>query len=243
MLKELICSVHEAGLSNIVYYSFHVLGLLLALLVALNDAGHLKIKLWKAFVAVLVVYPIIYELRYAVRWFERLFYECDGANIVKAFIFLPFVIWPVAKLLGVKQCKINQLFAVIPCIGQGISHIGCIFPGCCEGYAASWGIYNYGLNCLCIPVQLFEAATALLIGLYLELRFRKNNWHDDKKALPIMFVLFGASRFLLEFCRNNDKIFLHISNPALHCLLMAIVGIVWLVLLKRSEKKAVGVRG
>ena len=240
MLNKCICTVYDAGLDNIVYYCFHVAGLLLALANALNDAKHLGIKLWKALIAVLIVYPLIYELRYAIRWVERIFYDCSGANIIKAFVFMPAVIWPVAKMLKVEQGKINQLFAVIPCIGQGISHLGCVFPGCCQGYEAAWGIYNCRLACTCIPVQIFEAISALLIGLYLEMRFRRHNWQDDRKAMPIMFVLFGLSRFLLEFLRNNDKVFLNISNPALHCLVMALTGAIWLTAIKKQEKKSHG---
>lgn len=235
MLKELIYAVYAARLDTIIYYFFHALGLFLALVNGLNDARRLNIKRWKALIAILVVYPVIYELRYAVRWFEQLFYDCSGANIIKAFIFLPVVIWPVARLLKVKQIKINQLFAVIPCIGQGISHFGCVFAGCCQGYKSSWGIYNYWLGYTCVPVQIFEGVTALLIGVYIEFRFRKKKWQDDKKAMPIMFVLFGISRFLLEFLRDNEKVIWHISNPALHCLLMTTVGFIWLTVLKKYD--------
>lgn len=235
MLKDLICTVEHAGKTEFVYYSFHVLGLVLAFINCLNDAKCLKVKRWKAAVSVIIVYPVIYEFRYVVRWIERLFYYCDGANIIKAFIFLPIVIWPVAKLLKVKQCKINQFFAVIPCIGQGISHIGCIFPGCCHGYVASWGIYNQRFDALCIPVQLFESISALLIGLFLEIRFRKKGWKDDRYAMPIMFVLFGLSRFFLEFLRDNEKVLWQISNPALHCLLMTVVGVLWIICLRKKE--------
>lgn len=235
MLKELITAVREAGLGQVVYYGFHVLGLLLAILNGLHDSKHLGIKRWKAAVIILIVYPVIYELRYAVRYFENFFYECEYANIIKVFIFLPVVIWPVARLLKVNPAKINQIFAVIPCIGQGISHIGCIFPGCCNGYESSFGIYNYRLDCVCIPVQIYESIAALLIGLYLEIRFRKNNWETDRKAMPIMFVLFGLSRFFLEFLRDDKKYLLNISNAAMHSMFMAIVGTVWLLVLKNRE--------
>lgn len=241
MFKDLIIKIDDAGLTNTVYYGFHVLGLLLAFLNGLNDAKHLNVERWKAAVTILIVYPVIYELRYAVRYVENLFYPCEGANIIKVFIFLPVVIWPVAKLLKVSQTKLNQIFAVIPCIGQGVSHIGCIFPGCCNGYESTFGIYNYSLDCLCIPVQIYESIAALLIGLYLEIRFRKNKWKDDDKAMPIMFVLFGLSRFFLEFLRDDEKFLFNISNAAMHSMFMAIVGALWLLILRYKDGKQTSV--
>lgn len=55
-----------------------------------------------------------------------------------------------------------------------------------------------------------------------------------------MLMMFGYTRFLFEFARDNDKLFLNISELALHALLAGIVGTVSYFVVKRyNQKKAV----
>ena len=42
-----------------------------------------------------------------------------------------------------------------------------------------------------------------------------------------MLILFGSTRFLLEFLRDNEKLFWGISNLAIHAFIMFVVGVVW----------------
>ena len=55
-------------------------------------------------------------------------------------------------------------------------------------------------------------------------------------ALNEFFATVGYSRFLLEFLRDNDKLFLGISELALHALAMALIGAVWLIADKRKRR-------
>ena len=52
-----------------------------------------------------------------------------------------------------------------------------------------------------------------------------------------MLIIFGSTRFVCEFLRDNDKLFLGISNLALHALLMFIVGIIALVIINKKHNK------
>jgi prolipoprotein diacylglyceryltransferase len=55
-----------------------------------------------------------------------------------------------------------------------------------------------------------------------------------------MLVLFGSSRFCFEFLRDNEKLLFGCSNLAFHALFMFVVGVLWLVLLKKKSKRQQG---
>lgn len=54
---------------------------------------------------------------------------------------------------------------------------------------------------------------------------------------PIFLILFGGTRFFLEFLRLNIKMFWGMSVYSLWALLMVAVGVVWLVLDAGKGKK------
>ena len=53
-----------------------------------------------------------------------------------------------------------------------------------------------------------------------------------------MLMLFGGTRFFLEFLRDNEKIFRGCSALAFHALLMAIAGAAAYSALRRSDNTA-----
>jgi len=52
-----------------------------------------------------------------------------------------------------------------------------------------------------------------------------------------MFTLFGSTRFILEFFRDNEKIWHNVSELALHAMATFIIGVVMLLILKSFDKK------
>ena len=51
-----------------------------------------------------------------------------------------------------------------------------------------------------------------------------------------MLILFGATRFILEFFRNNKKIVLGLSAFSFHSLFMMGVGIIVYLYIAKNEK-------
>ena len=129
------------------------------------------------------------------------------------------------------------LLSFAPLLVHGMSHLGCIFYGCCSGYPCSWGVYNSFFKDYRFPTQPIEAVAALAIVVYLFFRAKKRNYVPDGLEYPIMLVLFGSSRFLFEFLRDNEKMFWGISNLAIHALFMFVVGIVWIIVYKKHMAK------
>ena len=76
------------------------------------------------------------------------------------------------------------------------------------------------------PNQPIEAIVALIIAYYIARREKKKGYKTDGLSIPIMLMLFGYSRFFLEFARDNEKLFWGISSLAIHALVCGITGTV-----------------
>ena len=72
---------------------------------------------------------------------------------------------------------------------------------------------------------------------------KKKNYRSDGLAYPLMLMLFGYSRFLLEFLRDNHKVVFGVSTLALHALFMALVGTAaYVTIQEKLTKKAAKVK-
>jgi hypothetical protein len=236
-MNALIQSAHEAGLDQFFYNLFFVLGFVSVLVGLVWYGKKLGFPLWKTAVTVCIVYPLVVLWMFIMFWMESGFTTWGGNNIVRIFIYVPLIGMPVARLLKLDGKKTLALLSFAPLLVHGVSHLGCIFLGCCSGYPCSFGIYNPFYQEIRFPIQPIEALTAIAIVVYLFYRAKKRNYLPDGREYPLMLILFGSTRFLFEFLRNNDKMFWGISNLALHALFMFIVGLVWLVIKNKKTKK------
>ncbi len=227
----MIQTIEEAGLSELIYYVFHVLGFVTVFFFALWYGHKFHFSKKQIIFLVLFCYPILYLWIYILSWAETGFTKFGGNNIVRGFVWLPVIGLLASKILKQKWSKICAFLAPMPCLSQGVSHIGCIFAGCCHGYQSSWGIYQPYLSYTVFPVQLFEAATALIITVGLTLIYLRYKDNSIAVLYPIMLITFGFTRFGWEFARDNEKIFLGCSVLAFHALFMAVVGVIWIIVL------------
>jgi phosphatidylglycerol:prolipoprotein diacylglycerol transferase len=168
-------------------------------------------------------------------WIDNGFF--GGNNIVRVFVYIPVIAYPVAKLLKIPYKKICSVLAFGPLAVHAVSHFGCMFVGCCMGYPCSWGLYNVAYEDIRFPIQPIEAIAAWAIIIFLLVRAKKRNYIPDGLEYPLMLILFGSTRFIFEFFRDNDRFRWGCSGLAFHALFMFIVGVVALIILKKREKK------
>lgn len=237
-MNNLIRLVADAGLGKTIYDIFFALGFVSVLLGLLWFGKKLNFPLKKIVATVFIVYPVVVLWMFVMFWIESGFTAWGGNNIVRIFVYVPLVGWPVAKLLKLDVKKMLSLLSFGPLLVHGISHFGCIFEGCCRGYPSSFGIYNPFFKDIRFPNQPLEALTAVAIVVFLILRAKKKNYEPDGYEYPLMLVLFGSTRFGFEFLRDNHKLFWGISNLAIHALFMFIVGVVWIIILYKKQRKS-----
>jgi len=125
-LNNIIMDAALAGRTQLVYYGFHVLGFLAAMLFNLWYAGRFGFKKSQGFLIVLFVYPVIYLWMMVQYWIESGFTSFGGQNIVRCFIYIPLACWPIARLLKLRWSKVIDFAAPTPCIVHGVSHLGCV---------------------------------------------------------------------------------------------------------------------
>ena len=235
-MKDFIIKITEMGLDKTLYDVFFALGFVSVFLFCVFYGRKIGLKLWQSIVTVLIVYPIAVIWMFAMYWIESGFQKIGGNNIVRVFVYIPLIAYPVAKLLKIKWATICDLLAFGPLSVHGISHFGCIFLGCCAGYPFPIGIYNVNAGTTLFPTQPIEALAAIGIIIILLIRAKKNHYVPTAETYPLMLIMFGSSRFIFEFFRANKKIFLGCSSLSFHALFMCVAGIVALIIIKHKKK-------
>lgn len=239
LLNSLLRSVNDAGQEKAAYFFFQGLSVAIALGVALFYFRKMNMPQWKAVPLVLVSASGCYMFMLLLNWAQSGFREFGGQNNSTVFVYYPLIYWLPAKILKVNFKKLSILLAVGAPLIQAIGHIGCIFTGCCSGYPASWGIYNEAKNIngvYLFPNQLLESLVAFAITFFFMWKDRKSGYAPTYKHYPMMLIMFGSTRFLLEFLRDERKLLFGLSSVNFHMLFAIAVGIVWLVVLNRKEK-------
>ncbi|MEX0975343.1 MAG: prolipoprotein diacylglyceryl transferase [Bacillota bacterium] len=90
-------------------------------------------------------------------------------------------------------------------LGQGIGRIGCFFSGCCYGIETSgaWGVMTRFAPGLRHPYQLYESSVDL--ALFAVLLWVSGRIAFTGGLFATYVTGYSATRFLLEFLRDNDS--------------------------------------
>lgn len=230
-------SIEAAGINKLLYNIFFVAGGVVLMIFCFANAKNYKIPLKKAIPFVIIVYAIAVAWMFFLYWAESGFRNFGGNNIVRIFVWVPLIAWPFCKLFKLDFKTMCDYLAPVVCVQHGVSHFGCIFGGCCYSYEWAPGIWNHVLRYNTFPIQPIEALVAVAIVLYIWLSEKKSGFKVTGEYYPLMLILFGYSRFLLEFARDNEKLFLGISSLAIHALIMGIVGTAWLVTVRERNRR------
>ncbi len=240
MISSIVIAAKDAGLSSFFYNLFFIAGFVGVLSFNLLNAKNYKMSLLKALVFTVIVYSLAVLWMFFLFWAESGFKNWGGNNIVRVFVWIPLIALPISRIMKLDWYATCDYLAPCPCVVHGIAHFGCIFAGCCHGYPWARGIYNPELGVPTFPTQPIEAITAVLIAVIVYARCARRRFEPDGLAYPIMLMLFGYSRFLFEFLRDNDKLFWGISSLALHALAAAVVGtIAYFIISRKNKAKAV----
>ena len=159
----------------------------------------------------------------------------NGINFVRMIYLAGLYFWLLAKLFKDPYGDVSDFLTIKGAFFFGIVKFGCIFPGCCQGYPFAWGIYSNASNAICFPIQIIESLTLLLIGLLLLWMVKRNI--GQGKLYAWFLVIFGSTRFVFEFFRDNTKIWLNISELAIHAFIAVIVGAIVLFITKKKDQR------
>ena len=229
--------VQNSALADGFYNGFLVLGLLSALCFGIWYRKKYSLSFRQAVALTVTVLALIMGWTVIHFLLETGFTGAGTKSVVRAVPYLMLIIWPVAALLKIKWKTACDFLAPSVCLYIGIVQFGCVFTGCCQGYPSRWGIYNHHYDGLAFPVQIAEGLLVLGLFLLLLRRNKKCCYSSDGKTMPVMLLLFGIMRFLCEFARNNEKLWLGCSAIAFHALFAAVVGTDFLVTIWEKDKQ------
>lgn len=234
--NELIVRAAEAGLSQTVYQGFHLVNLAALGAFVLWYRKKYSLSAKQALMALLLTYPLSYLWVILITWVENGFHDFGANNIIRGFIYFPLIALLPAKLLHIEKERIWDFIAPCFALVQAVAHLACPFAGCCRGYPSEWGLWNPVKNRILFPIQPLESLVSLLVCIACILIAKRDGYRPSGRIYALFLVFFGATRFFLEFLRDNAKLFCGISALALHAALMVLVGAAWLSYL--SDRKA-----
>ena len=236
-LNRAIMAVHDAGLSGILYQAWIVVVYIVVAAFCLVWRRHYGYG-W--FRALLIPWLFLIALNVFILlagWALTGFTFFGMKNIVVGYPFVPLMAMGFGKLLKDDWRRLLDFMTPAFPLTQVVAKISCCFAGCCFGYPMAHGLWNPIFEQELFPVQLLEGFTALIVTILCVRMARKENCRVTGRMYPRFLILFGGTRFFLEFLRLNHKVFWGVSDLALWALLMVVIGVVWLLADKKKRKR------
>ena len=205
-INDFLCSQSDKG--ERLYSLFGVLATIIMVAIVIAYLCRMRTSLQDAvkgvFIAALAYFFTGYA-QYFMVWYRVGFdlaeYTNQTANLALGFTLLPLLAWLCAKTLNTSVGFSGDVTALTLLGYHAVGRSGCIFTGCCYGFACDWGIYSHHTNANQFPVCIVESLFALGILIFLILRICRKGYFSDGKNLPYFLLLYGACRFFTELTR------------------------------------------
>ncbi len=144
--------------------------------------------------------------------------------------FVPILMIPFSKIHKYNYSLLMDYCAPCGTAAIAVGKIHCKLNGCCAGRVL-W--YNASEEAVLFPSQLTEMAVAVIIlAILLFLEYK-----DDHrgKLYPFFLIIYGASRFILNYFRDVELVFGFIPTGGILSLIAITTGIVWLIILRKMD--------
>jgi phosphatidylglycerol:prolipoprotein diacylglycerol transferase len=148
---------------------------------------------------------------------------------------LGVVIW--ARYRGLLNLSLLDLAAVPLALGYAIGRVGCQLSG--DGdYGQPWDgpwamAYPDGTVATDVPVHPTPIYETLTMGLVAYALWRLRDRYRPGILFAIYLVLAGAERFLVEFIRRNEDVFLGLTQAQVISIAMMLAGGAWIARIAR----------
>lgn len=154
----------------------------------------------------------------------------QGRSFYGAIFFAPLFYLPVAKVLRIPYGQTLDFVAPAGCLTLALVKIQCLRDGCCGGIALYVDSNN---NYVKFPSQLAEMVAFVIIAILLMIIGSKEK--NRTKVFPWFLVLYGSSRFVLNFFRSVKPVYaLGLSAGSFWSAIAFLIGVV--ILLFRGIK-------
>lgn len=220
-----------------------------------------NVSKWKAIPICITSQFLGFIIVFLLTWIENGFTKFGAQNAIRFYPFLLLIGFLEAKVFKEDFLKVIEFQAVTMPLTYGLGHFACLIPNCCSGFHYQPGTIGFTIaNALTgtdqLPLQIFESVSALLIFVITVIIAIKTKFKIKGYLFALYHVLFGFTRFLWEFLRDNQKIIQFgpingatssfesngvamwgISNLAIWSLAILIIGIGLFIVLKIYHNK------
>ena len=190
-----------------------------------------RIKKWK-------IFPITIALAMTGVVGSQIWYfvengELGGRSFYGSIVFSPIVFLPLSKVLSIKYAEVLDFVVTCGSLALAAIKLECLNSGCCSG---RW-FYNSRIDALvCFPSQIVEMIAFIIISMILFFMSNKPNFRG--KLFPWFLILYGGSRFFLDFMRETVPSYLFgLSAGSFWSLCSFLIGIAILTIMKCKGKK------
>ena len=118
------------------------------------------------------------------------------------------------RVLGIRRSTGDGWALALPA-GEAVGRIGCLLNGCCYGtpWDGAWAIYQHGA--WRHPTQIYSAlAAAAIFAIVWKTRDQMAREGD---SFRLYLLLYGSSRFVVEFARQRPVVWGELSLVQLIC--------------------------
>ena len=170
-----------------------------------------KASMFKVIPIAVISNLLTYALIFLLAWIENGFTNFGAQNAVRAYVFTILICWLESKLFKMDLLTVMDFQAITVPLSYGIGHFACLGPNCCAGFYYQEGTVGYKIaqaltGTAQLPNQIFESVTALTIFTIIVVIAIKTKFKATGYMFALFYVLFGGTRFLWEFLRDNEKV-------------------------------------
>ena len=226
--------VNIGDLTISVYWTMYAVGLISMLVWVLIRRRLYDLAIWKCiifFLYLTILGTLGAKLLAIIEAWLKKTVTGDEIDIGFSYYGAVFLIYGVialcSKPLSLTSEKGRDLAAVCVMSQAAFMRVGCFFNGCCGGWLCSIGQTSFHW-----PTQAIESICDFLIIAWLLDCENKNKG----KLYPRFMLAYGSIRFFLEFLRDTEKIYLHMSDGQWCSLIAICLAVIALRVGKRRGK-------
>lgn len=160
-----------------------------------------------------------------------------GGNFFGFAYFSPIIMVVMFCLFWANPLKNMDLFTFSIPVTLFWGKVGCFCAGCCNGVWWPNGMYNYQTQREEVPVQLVEAACALLTFVFLIVYSKKAKRRKSGDLYPIFLLLFSGLRFISEFWRGQELVWKSFRYYHLFCAIGIVLSVIGLIVVYKYGDK------
>lgn len=171
---------------------------------------------------------------YSSRPISHIITNFDGLTFYGGFFFGWFALYLWSIWRKVNFFQIADMFAPYLILGYAFGRIGCFLNGCCFGRASDlpWALpANAADPILRHPVQLYATVGALAIYFLLKIIQSKKPFTGF--TLVSLFALYGTLRFITEFFRFENPLWLNLTLAQLFSLGLVLISLLIIFIIMR----------